>query len=174
MTDAAICTALQMRHTTAPSPLPSRRRKTSSPAAVVKLWALQAGMLLSVILPGFVTTAGLQNTFYVILPYMLWLISDIALTYTLGSMTFGGNPLRDYIYERSVVRYAFRTLLPLTGAALTAAGLLVFLLRDGSVIHRSLHLMPILPDRTLPAICVRLRILLSGTCRRKDYPVRHS
>lgn len=92
---------------------------------LVKLWALQAGMLLSVILPGFVTTAGLQNTFYVILPYMLWLISDIALTYTLGSMTFGGNPLRDYIYERSVVRYAFRTLLPLTGAALTAAGLLV-------------------------------------------------
>lgn len=49
---------------------------------LVKLWALQAGMLLSVILPGFVTTAGLQNTFYVILPYMLWLISDIALTYT--------------------------------------------------------------------------------------------
>ena len=89
-------------------------------------------MLLSVILPGFVTTAGLQNTFYVILPYMLWLISDIALTYTLGSMTFGGNPLRDYIYERSVARYAFLTLLPLTGAALTAAGLLVFLLRDGS------------------------------------------
>ena len=99
---------------------------------LVKLWALQAGMLLSVILPGFATTAGLQNTFYVILPYMLWLISDIALTYTLGSMTFGGNPLRDYIYERSVARYAFLTLLPLTGAALTAAGLLVFLLRDGS------------------------------------------
>ena len=61
---------------------------------LVKLWALQAGMLLSVILPGFATTAGLQNTFYVIMPYMLWLISDIALTYTLGSMTFGGNPLR--------------------------------------------------------------------------------
>lgn len=98
---------------------------------LVKLWALQTGMLLSVILPGFVTTAGLQNTFYVILPYMFWLISDIALTYTLGSMTFGGNPLRDYIYERSAVRYSFRTMLPLAGAALTATGLLVFLLRGG-------------------------------------------
>ncbi len=98
---------------------------------LLKLWALQAAMLLAVLLPGFVTTAGLQNTFYVIIPYVFWLMSDLSLAYTLGSMTFGGNPLRDYVYQRSVPRYPFLTALALAGAALTALGLLVFLLRDG-------------------------------------------
>ncbi len=96
-----------------------------------KLWILQAVMLVSVLLPGFVTKAGLLNTYYVILPYAFWFLSDIILTYTLGAMTFGGNPLRNYIYERSVTQYALRTVLPLAGAALTAAGQIIFLLRGG-------------------------------------------
>lgn len=96
-----------------------------------KLWILQAVMLLSVLLPGFVTTAGLLNTYYVILPYTFWFLADIILTYTLGSMTLGGNPLRNYIYERSVTQYAPRAVLPLAGAALTAVGQLTFLLRGG-------------------------------------------
>lgn len=99
---------------------------------LVKLWALQAVMLFSVFLPGFVTTAGLLNTFYVIIPYVFWLISDFILAYTLGSMTFGGNPLRNYIYERSVLEYSFRTMLPIAGAAMTAIALLIFMLRGGS------------------------------------------
>lgn len=99
---------------------------------LIKLWALQAVMLLSALLPGFVTTAGLLNTFYVIIPYVLWLISDVALAVTLFNVTLGGNPLRDYIYERGVAGYGLRAVLPLIGAVLTAAGLVIFLLRGGS------------------------------------------
>ena len=99
---------------------------------LVRLWALQAIMLISVILPGLVTTAGLLNTFYVIIPYVFWFLSDIVLTYTLGSITFGGNPMRDYIYQRSVTQYALRTGFPLAGAAITALAMVVFFLRGGS------------------------------------------
>lgn len=99
---------------------------------LIRLWALQLVMLTAAILPGFVTTAGLLNTFYVIIPYVFWLISDFFLAYTLGNMTFGGNPLRNYIYERSIARYPSRIMVPLTGAALTALALLVFLLRGGT------------------------------------------
>lgn len=98
---------------------------------LVKLWVLQAVMLLVVLLPGFVTTAGLLNTFYVIIPYVFWLISDFILAYTLGSITFGGNPLRDYIYTRSITQYTVRAAFPLAGALLTALALLAFLLRGG-------------------------------------------
>ncbi|MCM1251981.1 MAG: hypothetical protein NC321_04105 [Clostridium sp.] len=98
---------------------------------LIKLWTLQIVMLSAAVLPGFVTTAGLLNTFYVIIPYVFWLMSDFVLAYTLGSMTLGGNPLKDYIYEKSVLRYPFRVMLPLAGAALTALGLIVFLLRGG-------------------------------------------
>lgn len=99
---------------------------------LVKLWALQGCMLAAALLPGFVTTAGLLNTFYVIIPYVFWLMSDFVLAYTLGNVTFGGNPLRDYVYKRNVVQYRIRTVLPLVGAALTALALLIFLLRGGS------------------------------------------
>ena len=106
---------------------PALRRRT-----LIKLWSVQGCMLFSALLPGFVTTAGLLNTYYVIIPYVLWLISDFALAYTLGNMTLGGNPLRDYIYRRCVKPYRFRTMLPLAGAALTALSLLIFLLRGGT------------------------------------------
>lgn len=99
---------------------------------LIKLWVMQAVMLLAAVVPGFVTTAGLLNTFYVIIPYVFWLISDFVLAWTLGSITFGGNPLKDYIYKRSVAPYDFRTALPLAGAMLTAFALIIFLLRGGS------------------------------------------
>ncbi|MCM1038755.1 MAG: hypothetical protein NC434_05475 [Ruminococcus sp.] len=99
---------------------------------LIRLWVLQAVMLSAALLPGFVTTAGLLNSFYVILPYVLWALSDIYLAYMLGNMTFGGNPLRDYVYKSSVARYTPWAMAALVGAALTAAGMLVFLIRGGS------------------------------------------
>lgn len=108
-----------------------RADETARRRLLIKLWALQIVMLSAAVLPGFVTTAGLLNTFYVIIPYVFWLISDFVLAYTLGSMTLGGNPLRNYIYERSVLKYSLRAFLPLIGAAVTAVTLLIFLLRGG-------------------------------------------
>ena len=99
---------------------------------LIKLWALQAVMLLAVLLPGFVTTAGLLNSFYVILPYVFWVISAFYLAYMLGNMTFGGNPLRDYVYKRSVVSYKPCAMAAFAGAFLTALGMSVFLVRGGS------------------------------------------
>lgn len=98
---------------------------------LAKLWGLQALMLAAVVLPGFMTTAGLQNTFYVILPYVFWLISDFYLAYVLGSLTFGGNPMRNYVYERTAARFTPCAAAPFTGAVLTALGLCVFLLKGG-------------------------------------------
>lgn len=99
---------------------------------LTKLWLLCAGQLLAAILPGFFTTAGFSGSFYVILPYVFWLISACYLAYLLGGMTFGGNPLRGYVYERSVARYIPCAGAASFGAALTALGLLVFFLRGGT------------------------------------------
>lgn len=97
-----------------------------------RLWLLCAGQLLVVLLPGFFTTAGFSGSFYVILPYAFWLISNGYLTYLLGRMTFGGNPMRDYVYERSVKRYVPCAGAAAFGAALTALGLLVFFVSGGT------------------------------------------
>ena len=104
---------------------PVRRR------LLAKLWAAQAAGLGAVILPGLFTTAGLQNTFYVILPYVVWLICDFYLAYLLGTLTFAGNPIRDYLYGRTVMRLYPCAAASLAGALLTAFGLIIFLLRGG-------------------------------------------
>ena len=98
---------------------------------LIKLWILQVLMLIAVVLPGIMTTAGLQNTFYVILPYVFWLISDFYLAYVLWNMTFGGNPMRAYVYERTVARFIPCAAAPFVGAALTALSLCIFLLKAG-------------------------------------------
>ncbi len=98
---------------------------------LAKLWAGQATGLLSVLVPGFFTTAGLQNTFYVILPYVFWLICDCYLTYLLGSLTFAGNPIRDYVFRRTAARFRPLAGAAFVGAVLTALGLSLFLLSGG-------------------------------------------
>lgn len=98
---------------------------------LTKLWGLQALMLAAAIVPGIVTTAGLQNTFYVILPYVFWLLSDFYLAFVLGNMTFGGNPMRAYVYERTVARFMPCAAAPFVGAVLTAFNLCIFLIKGG-------------------------------------------
>ena len=129
-----------------------------------KLWALCAGQLVAVLLPGFFTTAGFSGSFYVILPYVFWFLSDIVLTYTLGSITLGGNPMRDYIYQRSVTQYAHRTVFPLAGATLTALALLVFLLRGGSGEGAALCLICCVIQAAASVMAGRIRFLNIWKC----------
>lgn len=103
------------------------RRRT-----LTRLWLLCAGQLLAVILPGIFTTAGFSGTFYVILPYVFWLLCNGYLAYLLGNITFGGNPMRDYVYERSVARYVPCAGAAAFGAALMALGLFIFLIKGGT------------------------------------------
>ena len=98
---------------------------------LARLWAGQGMGLTAAVLPGLLTTAGLQNTFYVILPYVLWLLSDLYLTYLLGALTLAGNPIRNYVFERTVMRFHPWAAAALAGAALTALALLVFMLGGG-------------------------------------------
>lgn len=105
--------------------------ETARRRLLAKLWAGQLAGLAAVILPGLFTTAGLQNTFYVILPYVVWLICDCYLAYLLAALTFAGSPVRDYLFKRTVIRLHPWAVAPLAGALLTALGLMVFLLRGG-------------------------------------------
>ncbi len=100
--------------------------------ALIKLWPFCAGQFLAAVLPGFFTTAGFSGSFYVILPYAFWLIMDGYEIYLLGRITFGGNPMRGYVYERSVPRLTPCAGAAAFGAALTAWGLFAFFIKGGT------------------------------------------
>lgn len=97
----------------------------------VRLAIIQASMIIAAIVPGFATKAGLLNSFYVIIPYVLWVIAVLVMTYKTVCMFSGGNPMRSYVYERSVAAYAPCAYVSSAGAAFTLLGMIVFLVRGG-------------------------------------------
>lgn len=98
----------------------------------MKLAIIQTVMIIAAIIPGFATTAGLQNSFYVIIPYVLWVIAAFIMTYKTVCIFLGGSRMRSYVYERSVSAYTPCAYISLAGAALTLIGLVVFILRGGT------------------------------------------
>lgn len=98
----------------------------------LKLAIIQTVMIIAAIIPGFATTAGLQNSFYVIIPYVLWVISALIMTYKTVCIFLGSSPMRSYVYERSVAAYTPCAYISLTGAVLTLLGLIVFIVRGGT------------------------------------------
>jgi hypothetical protein len=101
-------------------------------ALLTRLWLLQIGILAAVLVPGVLDTPGLDNCAYVILPYLFSVAAICLLTYTLGRLTAAGNPIRGYVYERTVLPFQGRAVLPMVGAALTALGLAIDLFRNGA------------------------------------------
>lgn len=106
--------------------------KTLLKRLYIKLSIIQTVMIIAAIIPGFATTAGLLNSFYVIIPYVLWVISALIMTYKTVCIFLGGSPMRSYVYERSVASYTPCAYISLAGAALTLLGLLVFILYGGT------------------------------------------
>lgn len=124
-------------------------RGLSRTRALAMLWVLAVGMAAAALCAGCVPAAGMQNTVYVLLPYVCGLISAATVIYGLCRLTAGGDPLRDYVYRATVTQFRLRIILVMvfSGAALVGdlvylalhgvgdrlAGTLVFLLCQGIV-----------------------------------------
>lgn len=67
---------------------------------IISVSAMLAGLLA----PGFVRAGGMGNCFYVLIPYMAEAISVFVTLYAVFKMLTGSERLREYIYEKSVLR----------------------------------------------------------------------
>lgn len=63
-----------------------------------------AAMLAGLLAPGFVRAGGMGNCFYVLIPYMAEAISVFVTMFAVFKMLTGGERLREYIFEKSVLR----------------------------------------------------------------------
>lgn len=100
--------------------------------ALARLWAAAAAMAALALLGGFLPAAGMQNTFYVILPWAAGLVSVGSVVWLMCRLTAGGNPLRDYVHAATVGRFGVRGGAVTACAALTAAGELLCLALQGA------------------------------------------
>lgn len=96
-----------------------------------KLWGWCIVLMGSLAVAGCVTAPGMDNCFYVLLPYAAGLMAGISVCWALCRLTSGGNPMKAYVYESSVTALPVRAILTALCAGLCIIGELVFVLRQG-------------------------------------------
>lgn len=89
---------------------------------LTQLWLLCGGTLLAAVIAGCVPAAGMDNSFYVILPYGGGLVAAISLCWGLGRLTAGGDPLRAYVYEQTVEKLPGRAVVTAAFGGMTLLG----------------------------------------------------
>lgn len=95
--------------------------------ALGELWAVAGGMGIGAVVCGCIPAPGTQNTFYVLIPLMISIITAIACLWTLGQVTGGGDPMKEYVYRDSVEKMQGRFSSAAFFAGLTALAELVYL-----------------------------------------------
>lgn len=91
---------------------------------------------------GFIPAGAIGNTALVLLPYAL---SVLALALTVVSyvrLVREGDPMRSYVYERSLVRLPAQTLFGLIVSVMAAVGEIITLVRGGTT-HSALTILAV-------------------------------
>lgn len=98
---------------------------------LARLWTLAGVMLAGGILAGCLPAAGVGDTPYVILPYVGSLLSAVSVVWLMCRLTGGGDPLPNYIYQKTVGQFALRGILTLTFSCAALAGEVLYLALHG-------------------------------------------
>ena len=103
---------------------PEKSRK----AFLLALWLLAALVAGAVIFAGCIPAPGMDNCFYVLLPYLGEVTAAGSLVWGLSRMTAGGDPLRAYVFEATVEKLPRRAAATMIFAGIGAIGCIIFLL----------------------------------------------
>lgn len=100
--------------------------------AMAVRWLLAGGAILCQILAGIIPAPGMKNCFYVILPWAGALLAAVSLAWAAARMSYWGNPLRAYVYEKTAQILPARCCATMVFSALTALLTGLYLFLDGS------------------------------------------
>ncbi len=105
--------------------------EAESKAAAQSLMLLTALLALTTLAGGFLNGAGITNSFYVILPYVIEVGGSGSALWT--ALSLGSKPykLRQYVYDRTVLKLPGRAMIALVGAASGLIGNLLFVILNG-------------------------------------------
>ncbi len=99
---------------------------------LIKLWLPGAVLMGCLIAAGCISAPGMDNCFYVLLPYAASLMAGISMLWALGRMTAGGNPLKEYVYQASVEKLPERAAMTVFFTAAAAAGEAIYICLHGT------------------------------------------
>ena len=96
------------------------------------IWFRTGLVCLLVLVSGFLPSAGMINTFYVILPYMAEVIIAALVVWGIYRMTKGTEKIRSYIYEKTYPRFHGQLFVMTILAVMVCIGEVIHLLLEGT------------------------------------------
>lgn len=96
------------------------------------IWFRTALVIVLVLVSGFLPSAGMINTFYVILPYMAEVVTAALFVWGIYKMTKGTEKIRSYIYEKTYPRFHGQLFVITVLSAMVSVGEVIHLLIDGA------------------------------------------
>ena len=102
--------------------------ETARKQAITVLWSILGVAAGLTLLGSFLPVPGLTHVWYVLVPYVAAVICVLSSLWSLGEITAGGEPLREYVYDRAVKRFRLRTLLAAVFSGLACLGEGIYLL----------------------------------------------
>ena len=83
---------------------------------LLELWGLGTAGTICLLLSGFLPLRSFRGCFYVLLPYMIALVAAISCLWTIGELTGGGDPLRQYVHDATVLKLPGRAMVSAVAA----------------------------------------------------------
>ncbi len=120
--------------------------------ALGELWVYTGLALGAFLAGGCIRVPGLGGCAYVLLPYVAGVIASGSLIWTMGQLSAGGDPLREYVYQVTVKRLPRRMLMMGAAACLSLVGEGVYLLSQGGAGRTGLGVVFMLSE-ALAAVC---------------------
>lgn len=142
-------------------------RGTSRKKLLIELWCLAIAAGGCLLAGGFLPVESFRGCGYVLLPYMVALLSTVAVLWYLGELTGGGEPLKTYIYESTVLRIPRLAVLSALGAVLCVLGQAVRCAGNGSCSQAELLFLLLEAVGALLQLTLR-RILRNAQWRKQE------
>lgn len=114
------------KHLTYVSTEKSRKR------LLLELWGLGTAGMICLLLCGFLPLRSFRGCFYVLVPYMIALIAAFSCLWTIGELTGGGDPLRQYVHDATVLKLPGRAMVSAVAALACILGEIVSCALNGA------------------------------------------
>lgn len=106
--------------------------KKSFEKALLNLWISAIVIFISAGTAGCFPVESMKNSPYVIIPYVLMLVSTALFIFSLGKVTFAAYPLREYIYKQVKGNLPSMIYLSLISSVLVILMQLLFIVLNGT------------------------------------------
>ena len=99
---------------------------------LLEMWGLGTAGTICLLLSGFLPLRSFRGCFYVLLPYMIALVAAISCLWTIGELTGGGDPLRQYVHDATVLKLPGRAMVSAVAALARLSGEIVSCALNGA------------------------------------------